>query len=199
MIRIYIYYKKVINRILKSVYHRKAIYQLEKANAKFCEDIKFNGDTRLSIKGSVYIGKGFVCNSRGFCIDEGASIIHVNKGGELIIGNNSGMSNTALHCYNKVTIGDFVNIGAGTMIFDTNFHSTDWKAREDRHKDCINAKTAPVHIGNHVFIGARCIVGKGITIGDKSMIAAGSVVTKDVPAGEIWGGNPAKFIKEIDL
>ena len=199
MIRIYIYYKKAIDKIVNYLYQKKAVYQLKKANATFDKDIKFKGDTRLFIKGSVCIGKGFACNSRGFCIDEGASIIHVNKGGELTIGNNSGISNTALHCYNKITIGDFVNIGAGTMIFDTNFHSTDWKTRENRHEDFINAKTAPVHIGNHVFIGARCIIGKGITIGNKSMIAAGSVVTKDVPAGEIWGGNPAKFIKKIDL
>ena len=199
MIRIYILYKKVINRVLKSMYHKKALYQLKRANATFDRDIKFNGDTRLSINGSVNIGKSFICNSRGYCIDGGTSIIHVNKGGELIIGDNSGMSNTALHCYNKVTIGDFVNIGAGTIIFDTNFHSTEWKIREDRHEDFINAKTAPVHIGSHVFIGARCIIGKGITIGNKSMIAAGSVVTKDIPAGEIWGGNPAKFIKKIDF
>ena len=44
---------------------------------------------------------------------------------------------------------------------------------------------------------ARCIIGK-VTIGDKSIVAAGSVVTRDIPAGEIWGGNPAKFIKKID-
>ena len=187
-----------MNRVLRSVYHQKALYQLKKANATFCKDIKFNGDVKLSINGSISIGNRFICNSKGYCIEEGASIIHVNRGAELTIGNNSGLSNTALHCYNKITIGDFVNIGAGTMIFDTNFHSTEWKTREDRHEDFINAKTAPIYIGNHVFIGARCIIGKGVVIGDKSMIAAGSVVTRNVPTGEIWGGNPAKFIKKID-
>ena len=61
-----------------------------------------------------------------------------------------------------------------------------------------NAKTAPIRIGNHVFIGARCIIGKGITIGEKSIVAAGSVVTKNIPPKEMWGGNPAKFIKPIE-
>ena len=175
-----------------------AIYQLRKANSKFCNDIKFNGKTKLSINGSLCIGKSFICNSQDFCIDDGSSYIYVNKGAELTIGDNSGISNTALHCYNNITIGNFVNIGAGTIIFDTNFHSTEWKKREDRHEDSINAKTLPIRIGDHVFIGARCIINKGVEIGNKSMIAAGSVVTKNVPAGEIWGGNPAKFIKKID-
>jgi acetyltransferase-like isoleucine patch superfamily enzyme len=49
-----------------------------------------------------------------------------------------------------------------------------------------------------VFIGARCIILKGVTIGEKSIVAAGSVVTKNIPEGEVWGGNPAKFIKKIE-
>lgn len=80
---------------------------------------------------------------------------------------------------------------------DTNFHSTNWEIRMDRKKDIINAKTAPVKIDDFVFIGARSIICKGVHIGEKSLVAAGSVVVKDIPAGELWGGNPAKFIKKI--
>lgn len=58
-------------------------------------------------------------------------------------------------------------------------------------------KAAQVQIGNNVFIGTRSIICKGITIGDRSIIAAGSVGVKDIPADEVWGGNPAKFIKHI--
>ena len=54
-----------------------------------------------------------------------------------------------------------------------------------------------VTIGNDVFIGANCYIGKGVSIGDRSIIAAGSVVVKSIPPDEIWGGNPAKFIKQI--
>ena len=64
-------------------------------------------------------------------------------------------------------------------------------------EDVKMALTAPVRIENDAFIGTRCIICKGVTIGEKSIIAAGSVVVKDVPAGEMWGGNPAKYIKKI--
>lgn len=56
---------------------------------------------------------------------------------------------------------------------------------------------APVVIGNDVFIGVKCIILKGVTIGDGAIIGAGSVVTKSIPANQIWAGNPAKYIREI--
>jgi maltose O-acetyltransferase len=56
-------------------------------------------------------------------------------------------------------------------------------------------KSAPVHIGNDVWIGARCIILPGVTIGDGAVLAAGAVVTRAVPANAIVGGIPAKVIK----
>ena len=55
--------------------------------------------------------------------------------------------------------------------------------------------TAPIKIGNHVWIGVNCTILKGVTIGDGAIIAAGSVVTKDVPAHSLVGGVPAKVIR----
>ena len=72
-----------------------------------------------------------------------------------------------------------------------------WDARSDRGADIQDVKSAPIIIGDYVFIGARCVICKGIEIGERSIIAAGSIVTKNIPAGEIWGGSPAKFIKKI--
>ena len=57
-------------------------------------------------------------------------------------------------------------------------------------------KTAPIKIGNGVWIGAEAYVGPGVTIGDGAVIAARAVVVKDVPAWTVVGGNPARFIKE---
>lgn len=108
------------------------------------------------------------------------------------------MTNTIIQCHEEIIIGNHVNIGAGCMIMDSNFHSTDWRDRLDRRKDIENHRNAPIKIGDVVFIGARSIICKGVTIGDHAMIAAGSVVVSDVPANEVWGGNPAKFIKKID-
>ncbi len=54
-------------------------------------------------------------------------------------------------------------------------------------------------IGNNVWVGGGAIINPGVTIGDNTIIASGSVVTKDVPANVIYGGNPAKFIKSVEL
>nr|WP_285849381.1 DapH/DapD/GlmU-related protein [Niallia taxi] len=56
----------------------------------------------------------------------------------------------------------------------------------------------PITVGNDVWIGGSCVILAGITIGDNSIVAAGSVVTKDVPANTVVAGNPAKVIKSID-
>lgn len=146
----------------------------------------------------VKIGTNFKCHGEGCGIEPGLpTLIKVADNATLTIGNDTGISNTSIHCYQEVTIGNYVKIGGGVKLFDTDFHSLDWRDRYDRKKDIANKKTAPIHIGNHVFIGARSIICKGVTIGDHSIIAAGSVVVKDIPADEVWGGNPAKFIKHI--
>ncbi|MCD7714050.1 MAG: hypothetical protein LUI08_03865 [Prevotella sp.] len=80
---------------------------------------------------------------------------------------------------------------------DSNFHSTDWRVRMTS-EDTKHARTAPIVIGDVVFIGARSIVCKGVTIGDHAMIAAGSVVVSDIPANCIAGGNPCKLIRYIE-
>ncbi len=60
----------------------------------------------------------------------------------------------------------------------------------------MQKKTKPVKIGNHVWIGTRVTILKGVNIGDGAVIAAGSVVTKDIPAGSLAAGVPAKIIRD---
>lgn len=67
----------------------------------------------------------------------------------------------------------------------------------DSSIDTKSAKRCPVIIEDHVFIGARSIITKGVTIGEKSIIAAGSVVVSDIPSNCIAGGNPCKIIKKL--
>ncbi|KAB6168334.1 acyltransferase, partial [Bacteroides xylanisolvens] len=72
--------------------------------------------------------------------------------------------------------------------------------REERvYKDWskLNIDHAPIVIEDDVFIGAHCIISKGVTIGARSIVAAGSVVVKSIPPDEVWGGNPARFIKKL--
>ncbi len=182
-----------INASLKGYLFRKGVL--------FHNDIQFIGGVELQIHkdAHVVIGKAFICRGYGVGVDIGNySQIVVKEGARLEIGDNTGISNTSIHCHQEITIGHHVNVGGGSKIFDTNFHSTDWHDRDDRRRDIENSKTDPVHIGDYVFIGTRSIICKGVTIGDHSVIAAGSVVIKDVPADEVWGGNPAQFIKKLE-
>lgn len=147
--------------------------------------------------GEVTFGNNIIFNSYTDHSWNSKCKILITKGAVLNIGNNSGMNGAMIFCSQKIIIGNNVKIGGGSRIFDTDFHSIDYIKRRNATLDKRFAKQAPVIIGDDVFIGANCIIGKGITIGQKSIIAAGSVVVKSIPEGEIWGGNPAKFLKKI--
>ena len=158
---------------------------------------KVRGNVAFSIKGFFSFGDNVILSGTG--IDNFPySKIDVRENAVLKIGNHVGMSQTSITCRKSIIIGNHVNIGAGCMIIDSNFHSTDWTIRRDRYKDYNEALSLPVVIGNDVFIGARSIINKGVTIGDRSIIAAGSVVITDIPSDSIAGGNPCKIIKKSD-
>lgn len=116
---------------------------------------------------------------------------------EIRIGDNVGISQTTLIAHANIIIEDNVKIGGGTCIYTSDFHSLNKDYRRKSEEDYKNRKTASVHIKEDVFIGARCLILKGVTIGEGSIIGAGSVVTKSIPPNEIWAGNPAKFIRSI--
>ena len=88
-----------------------------------------------------------------------------------------------------VTLGDGCQIGHN-VVFATLNHGT---APEDRP----STYPAPIVLGKNVWVGSSSTILQGVTIGDNAIIAAGAVVTKDVPANTIAGGVPAKFIKSI--
>lgn len=174
---------------------------LKTKNVEFRNDkVQFKGHCYINIgvNSKVRIGDGFVCNSGlNYGLENTESKIRVKDGAVLYIGSNTGCSSTVIGCYKEIIIGDNVIIGGGCRIADSNFHSLDWNIRRDRAIDCSKSKSASIHICNDVFIGARCFIGKGVTIGERSIIAAGSVVVKDIPADCIAGGNPCKVIKSI--
>lgn len=117
--------------------------------------------------------------------------------GVLTINNHVGMSGTAIICNHQITIGSNVKIGGNTVIYDTDFHSLDAEQRSNPEQDRINARWAPVVIADHVFIGAHSTILKGVSIGENSVVGACSVVSKSIPANEIWAGNPAVFIRKV--
>jgi acetyltransferase-like isoleucine patch superfamily enzyme len=152
----------------------------------------------VSIGGKAIIGNNFLV--RGFVryseTGDSPTKMLIGKNGCLLISDNVGITSTVIVCHNHISIGNNVKIGGGSFIFDTNFHSTDSLVRATKD-DLQNVITSPVYIEENVFIGTRCIICKGVTIGANSIIAAGSVVVKSVPRNEVWGGNPAKFLKTI--
>ena len=190
-----------IHTFLNRIEECRSISFLKKAGVEFHADrISFRGKCFLYIDrtASVTIGDGFLCNSGHFAIDNGInSLICAGSDARLTIGENSGMSSTAIQCHQEIIIGDNVNIGAGCLIMDSDFHSKDYMIRRDRLLDRNSSEKASVHIGDDVFIGARSTICKGVSIGERSIIAAGSVVVTNVPADCLAGGNPAKVIKSL--
>ncbi len=104
------------------------------------------------------------------------------------IGNNVTIKN-GVQIWDGVTIEDNVQVGANVTFTNDRYpraKNTDWKLE----------KTV---IKRGASIGGGCSIGCGITIGENAMIGMGSVVTHDVPAGELWYGNPARFIRKIEI
>jgi acetyltransferase-like isoleucine patch superfamily enzyme len=117
------------------------------------------------------------------------------RGARLEIGRGFGMTGGTLCAEERITIGDEVWVGANCVIMDTDFHPLDLDTRLARPLD---GATAPVVIEDGAFIGMRSLILKGVTIGARSVIGAGSVVTRDIPPGVIAAGNPARVIRELD-
>lgn len=112
------------------------------------------------------------------------------------IGEDSGLSGTTICAARSISIGKECLIGADVLICDTDFHALAPNGR--RFNDLSQAiKAAPVTIEDNVFIGARSIVLKGVSIGHNSVIGAGSVVVSDIPANVIAAGSPAKVIRAL--
>lgn len=123
--------------------------------------------------------------------------IYVAKDAKLKIGSWCGISGGCLMATDNISIGNHVNIGANCIIVDGDMHNLDWRLRhKDRFsKDPVPFKKRPIVIGDDVWLGADCIVLKGVAIGARTIIGAGSVVTKDIPADCIAAGNPCKVIR----
>jgi len=104
------------------------------------------------------------------------------------IGDGVGISSSVISCFTSITIGNNTLIGADCLIIDSDFHGLPLGENKP-------VKSAPVEIGDHVFIGARSIILKGVKIGNKAIIGAGSVVSADVPENSVVAGNPAQIVR----
>lgn len=127
-----------------------------------------------------------------------SSIYTMSEKAELTIGDYVGMSGTAICCVFKITIGNYVNFGAGTRVYDSDWHPIDYlERRKNPGIDLDKIPYAAVSIGDDVWTGADVIILKGVTLGKRVIVAAGSVVTKSFPDDVIIGGNPARVLKHL--
>jgi len=154
-------------------------------------------------KARLHLGTAFErgkYNSTGLKIDEGGELIvngifsfhtgceiNIADGAKLEIGSGYAANDVDISCYNYIKIGDYVAISRGVAISDSNEHTI---------KGMEEPGLKPVLIGEHVGIGMRAMILTGVNIGNGAIIAAGAVVTRDVPAKCFVAGVPAKIIKE---
>lgn len=165
----------------------------------FGKNLQIPGKVTWAIWGSkVSIGDNFYLSSGNGVNHITSNLqadVYVESQAMLAIGNNVGMSSTRIRVHESVTIGDNVKIGGCVLITDTNGHPMNYVARRSSNE---GTKSAPVVIEDDVWVGAHCIILKGVTIGARSIIGAGSVVTKCIPADCVAAGNPCKVIKSLN-
>jgi len=114
---------------------------------------------------------------------------------ELIIGNNTFIGHDcSIRVNQKVSIGNNCLLAKGVMVFDNDGHPGDYQKRRD-NLPVDKKDIRPVIIEDDVWVGTRAIVLKGVRIGARSIIGAGSIVTQDVPSDSLVAGNPARTIK----
>ncbi|MCP9751942.1 acyltransferase [Ferruginibacter sp. HRS2-29] len=130
--------------------------------------------------------------------------------GKINIGDRTFIGGGTFISINEINIGDDVMFSWGCTVMDNNAHSLvstdrmndvlDWKRGIDEgkigaYKDWTKVSRNPVNIKSKAWIGFNCIILKGVTIGEGAVVAAGSVVTKDVPDYAVVAGNPATIVK----
>lgn len=161
------------------------------------ENLIVRGPLGLSAAGDIELGSDIVIvNLTKF---NRAGIAHPTQlvaaaGAQLKIGDDTGISGASIYATGSILIGNHVLIGANCRIYDTDFHPVHWEDRRTRQK----APQADVVIGDDVWLGANVTVLKGVTIGARTVVAAGSVVTRSLPPDVLAAGAPAKTVKRLD-
>lgn len=168
----------------------KIYLRLQKVNlgVKTC----FMGRPIIKNRGTILIGDKVTLSSfpdGEFCRTR---IITNNKDSKITVGNNAILRGATIWASTEITIGEKFLAAPYAWIVDNDAHGIDPARRGNRY-----AESAPIKIGNNVWIGYRAMVLKGVSIGDNTVIGAGAIVTKDIPANSIAAGVPAKVIKTI--
>ncbi|MCH3883135.1 MULTISPECIES: acyltransferase [Tenacibaculum] len=150
-------------------------------------------------KSKIFIGENVTLNSSNFGyhinLHTYVKLLADGKESEIHIGDNTRIHGSCIHTQSKISIGKNCLIAANCQIIDNNGHQTLMKDPENRIHTTDTPK--PITIKDNVWIGANSFILPGVTIESGSVIAAGSIVSKDVPKNVIIGGVPAKILKTL--
>lgn len=175
---------------------RVAQLRRRQVGIEYDTDLQLIGLPRLQLETNTKLIIGARCifrskaGSNPIGVDQPVTFCTLLSKAKIVIGNGVGISGGTICARQLIEIGDGTLIGANSYIFDNDFHAIDPVARAK--DDYSVVRSAPVRIGSNVFIGTRCIILKGVTIGDNAVIGAGSVVSQSVPSGAVAAGNPCK-------
>lgn len=182
----------IMNKIF--AYKPSMVYISKNANIHIQEKLQFNkqwDDIRQksnNISGSLYVAENATLEVEDFIFYAGCRVT-VNKNAKLKVGSGFINYDSVIECFDKITIGKNARISERVVIRDSNNHTI---LREGYQK------SAPIKIGDNVWIGVGATILSGVTIGDGAIVAAGAIVTKDVPPKALVAGVPAK-VKKTDV
>ncbi len=141
-------------------------------------------------KARIELGNDVTLNSSGRLnplVTKAVTILALTEQARVHVSDHVGLSGVHIVCRDRIEIGEYTVVGPDTVLYDSSVHEYDeelgWSA-------CTRQRVAPIIIGKKCYIGMRCVILRGVSIGDRCVIAAGTVVDKDVPAGHIARGNP---------
>ena len=192
----------LFNRVRRSLEWRLGRFLMSVNGVTYGKDLIVRGRLFLNVgaEANVSIGDGCVFSSGAGLNPLSRNImasITVEDNASLRIGHGCGFSSCCLWAHEDITIGNNVNIGADTLIFDSDAHSLSFIDRRDIVLDMANKMNSPIVIKDDVLVGTRCIIMKGVTIGARSIVGSGSVVVGDIPDDCIAAGNPARVVKRL--
>ena len=168
---------------------------------RYGKAVLFQGKTIIRTRrvGEILLGDHVVFNSQALTNLVGlmgANVLDTSGGGRIIVGDHSGFSSVVISSRAAIQIGCRVKIGGNVRIFDHDFHSTDAAIRAS-NEDRNNVRSKSIEIGDDCFIGTNAIILKGTKLGDRSIVAAGSVILGlDVPPDSLVRGNPAFIVQK---
>ena len=143
--------------------------------------------------GSLYVAAGSALEAGSFDVYTGCRV-NVNSGARLILGSGYMNHDCVIDCFDSITIGHNVVISERVVMRDSDNHAV-YNFGESVQNTERRMITAPIVVEDHVWIGMKVTILKGVTIGEGSIIAAGSIVTRSIPPHCLAAGVPAKVIK----